>query len=244
MARLLDTGLPEPPETVQPFLGHARVDAGSNLPTHEDVRGKEAERLKAEMIAECDRLAQENRTFKAILARLVGTSTDREELELARIVSDRDKGAAPPGLDEASVQELIEQRDHLELLVVGLRAELELAREDFEEQRKELAQEASAAEEADERARVAEESLTQTVQQQWKAAQKLAGLMEGQRERIGTSGSDRSALPDLVRPPESGRPVGQGRRGRGPRASRGLRLEAQGSRGRTPCRTPDDHRAR
>ena len=95
VARMLDTDLPEPPETIQPFLGHARAKAGTG----------------------------------------------------------------PDG----SARSLAEERDRLDLLVGGLKAELELAREDFEADRERLALVVAAArqavEEAEARAKAAEATL-------------------------------------------------------------------------------------
>ncbi len=96
VARMLDTDQQFPPETVQPFLGHARDEYDRRIAASQNtapvssvatppapapgaaaaapVRGDrtvEAERIKTEVIAERDRLVKEAGLYKAILSKLV-----------------------------------------------------------------------------------------------------------------------------------------------------------------------------
>ena len=59
VARMLDTGLLEPPETIQPFLGHVREDVEARRVAPEDERIRQADRVKARLIADRERLAEE-----------------------------------------------------------------------------------------------------------------------------------------------------------------------------------------
>ena len=79
VARMLDTGLPDPPQTIQPFLGHARAEAGSKLASPEGRDGHGAGRIKAGAIAERDRLAEEDGIVEAIQAREVSAARQAAE---------------------------------------------------------------------------------------------------------------------------------------------------------------------
>ena len=79
VARMLDTGLPEPPQTIQPFLGHARAEAGSKLASPEGRDGHGAGRIKAGAIAERDRLAEKDGIVEAFQAREVSAARQAAE---------------------------------------------------------------------------------------------------------------------------------------------------------------------
>jgi hypothetical protein len=109
VARMLESNQPNPPETIQPFLGHAReeydrrmasnqatVSAPAPAPEPEPeplaVRAprpqpqamlQEAERLKAQALAERDRLVHEAGLYKAILTKLVTNPAGDNQADLS-----------------------------------------------------------------------------------------------------------------------------------------------------------------
>jgi hypothetical protein len=102
VARMLDTDQPNPPETIHPFLGHAREEYGRrNASTQAQApvpatpapapqpqpeppeQVLEAERLKAQALTERDRLVHEAGFYKAILAKLVTNPSSDSQADLA-----------------------------------------------------------------------------------------------------------------------------------------------------------------
>jgi hypothetical protein len=184
VTRLLDTDSPTPPETIQPFLGHARVDAVRYQapPTVEKVL--EAERLQALALAERDRLAEEAAFLKAILARIVAIQPEPEP-EPTPIL----EPVEVPGLEEseARIAGLVEERDRLELLAQGLKAQLDGVSLEAESSRR-------AARVADRRIEDLEERLERACREILESEAECARLVDDHAEALETEARQRSVL--------------------------------------------------
>jgi chromosome segregation ATPase len=159
---MLDTDQPNPPETIQPFLGHAReeydrrqaqaatpapVAAAPVAPPRND-RALEAERIKAEVSAERDRLVKEAGLYKAILSKLVTNPagdtdasidpTMHEALATLGVSMAPGLPGAAKAQNEVALWRANEEKSRLEGKVKQHQAELDIAKAQIQKHQAEL----------------------------------------------------------------------------------------------------------
>ena len=173
VARKLDSGPKRTPPAIRPALDPTGEGEGPDLAPPAVDRFLEAERLKAEAIAERDRLAEEAGLFKAILARMVATQPERD--------------VRAPEPSDATIDGLIEERGRFERLAQGLNTELELAWAEAAEARR-------AAREAEEREIDLKERLDRAVLEILEAEEESSRLVEDFANDLEAEAQGRSIL--------------------------------------------------
>jgi chromosome segregation ATPase len=185
VAKMLDTGAPVAPETIQPFVGHAREVLQQRAIASEPDRLLEAERLKAEAIAERDKMLEETGHFRALLSKLVTTPSgawpvDTRMSGIFPVPGEFTGKLEPPGTEAAAnghssvfsitpasereqfalaTQIVAEEREKAEEKIRNLQAELDEARAQIERQQSQIVGEQAVAEQAKDERERAEQKL-------------------------------------------------------------------------------------
>lgn len=182
VARKLDSDKAGLRETVQPFLGHAREKVDRNpLPPDPQVL-QEAERRQAQAVLERDRMARQATSLKAVLVRLVGTSSDLSPDEIAAGLSE---SLEDPDAVDAVVHRIMENRDRSQHISQGIDATFDPALVKVGAGGDRRGGRSSEAHEAEDRVKTLEAKITLMSRSQQKADWNVAQLIEefGKTER-------------------------------------------------------------